>query len=859
MASVTNLKLALQSGTDSTYYATWDFKEPAKIYAEQIGNYRVGEWVTIQSGATWYNGVSISSWVFNETWKITQIKGARAVLGRNKSGTHNIQSAINVGYLIKDGSGTDFGDGTRSVSFFAAPRATSYVDYYQVEWRYSTGDGIFFVGSNSQEKVHQSTYTVPSNAISVMVYVKPVAKKHKVNGKDVAYWTATKASAYLNFAGNPPAKPNAPSVKIDKYTLTATIDNIDDPRTDQIAFEVYSGATRFKTSTVKVQTCRAVASFTINPGSDYRVRCRAVNLYGSDKIYGEWSDYSNSAGTVPAAPKEIISIKATSDTSVQLKWEKVENATSFTIEYTTKQSYFDQNPGEVKSVTSTAYQYAQITGMESGQEYFFRVRAVNDNGESSWTAIKSIVIGKSPSAPTTWSSTTTAITGEELLLYWVHNAEDGSSQTFAELEIYYDEEKITHTIENKNVEEDKDRTSFYSVDTTKYKEGTIIKWRVRTAGVTKQYGDWSIQRTVNVYAPATLSMNLTDNQNNIITTVNSFPIYLKCETGPNTQMPIGYHVEITSNEVYTTVDEIGNKKIINAGEALYSQYFDTKEQLLLEISAHSIDLENTINYTVKCTVSMDSGLTSEAELDFDVSWTEFTYEPDAEIGIDEETYTAYISPYCLNEMSEAVADVELSVYRKEFDGTFTEIATGLSPLDESYVTDPHPALDYARYRIVATSKSTGSVSYYDPPGYPVGGNSVIIQWDDEWTNFNTTEDEELETPPWVGSMLKIPYNIDVSDNNKPDSALVNYIGRKYPVSYYGTHVGASATWNMVIPKEDKDTLYALRRLSVWMGDVYVREPSGSGYWANITVSFNQKHSDVTIPVTLDITRVEGGI
>ena len=64
---------------------------------------------------------------------------------------------------------------------------------------------------------------------------------------------------------------------------------------------------------------------------------------------------------------------------------------------------------------------------------------------------------------------------------------------------------------------------------------------------------------------------------------------------------------------------------------------------------------------------------------------------------------------------------------------------------------------------------------------------------------------------------------------------------------------------MVIPKSDKDTLYALRRLSVWMGDVYVREPSGTGYWATVSVNIPIKHRDVTIPITIDVTRVEGGI
>ena len=64
---------------------------------------------------------------------------------------------------------------------------------------------------------------------------------------------------------------------------------------------------------------------------------------------------------------------------------------------------------------------------------------------------------------------------------------------------------------------------------------------------------------------------------------------------------------------------------------------------------------------------------------------------------------------------------------------------------------------------------------------------------------------------------------------------------------------------MAIPKKDKETIYALRRLSLWAGDVYVREPSGMGYWANVNVSFSQNHTEVTVPVTLEITRVEGGV
>ena len=118
---------------------------------------------------------------------------------------------------------------------------------------------------------------------------------------------------------------------------------------------------------------------------------------------------------------------------------------------------------------------------------------------------------------------------------------------------------------------------------------------------------------------------------------------------------------------------------------------------------------------------------------------------------------------------------------------------------------------------------------------------------------------DYEIPPWTGSMVKLPYNISTSENHSPDISLVKYIGRSHPVSYYGTQRGESASWSTVIPKDDVETLYALRRLAVWAGDVYVREPSGVGYWAQITVSISQKHDDLTIPVSFDINRVEGGI
>ena len=343
-----------------------------------------------------------------------------------------------------------------------------------------------------------------------------------------------------------------------------------------------------------------------------------------------------------------------------------------------------------------------------------------------------------------------------------------------------------------------------------------------------------------------------------MSTLTSFPFFVKGEAGPSTQTPLGYHITVASRNHYITLDEIGNQKVVNQGEVIYSKYFDISTDLSVELSAGDIDLENNVTYDLTCTVSMNSGLTAEATSSFTVAWTEEAYTPNASIGIDRESVSASIGPYCKDAAGDLISGVLLSVYRRELDGTFTEIAKGLDNTKSIFVTDPHPALDFARYRIVAISEATGAVSYYDLPSYPVKEIAVVIQWDEAWRDYESSE-HSLAEPLWSGSLLKLPYNIDISDDYSMDVSLIKYIGRDHPVAYYGTQRGESSSWKVDIPKYDKETLFAIRRLAIWPGNVYVREPSGTGYWANITVSFSQTYLETVIPIQFNVTRVAGGM
>lgn len=790
----------------------------------------------------------------------------------------------------------------------------SNTDKYTVEWDYYTKNGTWFNGSHTDvdhTTTKESTYNMPANATKVRFRVKPISTTYTKNDKTVSYWTAD-WTGYKYYDANslPPKTPPTPTVEVKDYNMICKLDNLD-VNADQIQFEIVkNNTTLFKTGTTSIKTTSTSYSCTINAGDTYKARARSKR----GDSYSSWSDYSSEVSTKPSKPNAITTCKATSKTSVLLKWDKVVTAESYEIEYATKKEYFEGSNATTK-IECTTTQY-EITGLDMGERYFFRVRASNSKGDSAWTSLVSVVIGTKPIAPTTWSSTTTVISGEELKLYWVHNSEDESSETLAELEVYYDDKKVTHVVENKNTDED-NKTSQYIINTSTLSEGAVIKWRVRTAGITKEYGEWSTQRTVNVYAPPTLSLEILNNNGDPLTVLESFPFYIRGVAGPATQTPISFHVSIIAKQSYETVDEVGNVKMVIAGEEIYSKFYDISKELMLEIMPGSVDLQNSIDYDITCTVAMDSGLSTQETNTFSVSWIDESFTPNAEITIDPNTLAAHIRPFCeyypdlyyqveysneqyvktdilldaidgisvdnaftteddivyagmyngvlthfcirTSETAVPIPNITLSVYRREYNGKFIEIGTGLENESYTFVTDPHPALDYARYRIVAISNSTGSVSYTDLPGYAVNEKAVIIQWNETWSNFDVSTEGFQAEPAWAGSMIKLPYNVNVSDSNTNDVTLVNYIGREHPVSYYGTHVGATATWGMDIPKTDIDTLYALRRLAIWMGDVYVREPSGSGYWANVSVSFSQTHKELVIPISISITRVEGGV
>lgn len=86
-------------GGGSNVYGWVDAKQIGS--EESTGKIKVGSHVKLKSDAKVYGkNYKFDSWVYNDVWVVSQINGDRAVIDKNVSGTHSINSPVNINDLV---------------------------------------------------------------------------------------------------------------------------------------------------------------------------------------------------------------------------------------------------------------------------------------------------------------------------------------------------------------------------------------------------------------------------------------------------------------------------------------------------------------------------------------------------------------------------------------------------------------------------------------------------------------------------------------------------------------------------------------------------------------------------------------
>jgi hypothetical protein len=178
---------------------------------------------------------------------------------------------------------------------------------------------------------------------------------------------------------------NAPSDLIATAVSSTQIDlSWTDNSSNETAFEVYSstnsGGTFTLIHTTALDNITSYSNTGLTAATAYYYKVRAINADGETAFTSEASATTQS-GTVPIAPTTLATTSATSS-AIALSWaDNSSNETGFQIERSV------DNTAAFSLLTTTAANATTYTdnSLDEGRRYYYRVRATNGAGNSSYT------------------------------------------------------------------------------------------------------------------------------------------------------------------------------------------------------------------------------------------------------------------------------------------------------------------------------------------------------------------------------------------------------------------------------------------------------------------------------------------
>lgn len=714
---------------------------------------------------------------------------------------------------------------------------------------------------------YRALYTAPSSALMVRVRVRPVSKTRSVhvsttktykNGKLTKTVNNTADKPYFEASWSGYASHDyradaiaAPEVEVELADngltahVTVSTDDADATLCDVEACTLSGGAyTKAMGKSDQAISGEGTWSFTLAAGVDYHIRARLKSETRSSKATSGWT-YA-AVATRPGAPGDPEAA-ATGASSAIVSWDAADGATSYVVQHVAGDSAsFDTDPESVDEVEITSGTLYTPSGLESGTLHWFRVKARNAAGDSGWSAACSCTVASAPEAPTLLDTAAAYMDGATARIRWTHNSTDGSSQTAGQVELTYTGDNAPSS----GTTVDVGTAEALALDLTGLGDATVVAFRVRTKGAHADWSPWSGTSSFTVYAQPELacSAGQPDGEGGEAalseeSPLAAFPIYVHLDPSGGGNQVVGYDVAIVCTEAADVVDEYGRTVRASEGSAAWQAHLSTSDDPYdVEVGAGECRLAEGGTYEIRATVAMATGLRAECDpLAFGVSLDADIAQPTATVTFDPDYLTADIVPACYEldgetgEETEVLRDgTTLAVYRVEADGDLVCLARGIDNDGASTVTDPHATFRECWYHVVATDTATGvstAADYMDDSDH----DSCAIQWDEAWRPAG----DGATRYDYEGSLLDGFFNMSFDNDVAPVAEGVRFAGRKRLVHYYdGVGVDESASYTLQFALSDAETMALARALAAYPGDVYIREPTGTGYWARVSCHFS---------------------
>lgn len=629
--------------------------------------------------------------------------------------------------------------------------------------------------------------------------------------------------------------------------------------------------------------------------SGYSIHVRNVTADGSSMK----SAFYTYRTTMPSAPTLDAVRPTTVSGKVHVEWtNNWADANGTVIAWTDDPDNWMSNDEpdtyEVEEAASGWY----IVGLETGKQWYFRVRSKRTVGEnetlSSWSEEKSIDLASAPAIPTLYLSEEVITETGMVTAYWSYVTTDGTAQVAGNVVEGTVTDGVFTPVKTVGATSDAQHVDIYAADAG-WTNGQTVYLALQTrsgSGGTSEYstpvelviaekptveisstnlasaetvteyfvGDntdtFEVASTVASIVSATIDGTATTatasgstvmlesiapegSEVAITYTTSDLPVLtampLVISITPSGGTALSLAIERTADYPMDRPD--GRRTDGPAGETIYLSDLPTETtSARVTISDCIGRLDDGAKYTIVATATDQYGQSDRAELDFIVHWAHQAWEPDATVEVDLVNYLAQITPIAGADW--APGDT-CDIYR--LSNERPELIFSGARFGTTYV-DPYPAFtENSGYRIV-TVTATGD--YITPEN--------ALAYIDIYTNLNPG----TLVIDFEGDRVELPYNLTLSSTWAKDHKRTTYLGGSVVGDYNRAVTRDVSVGTALIRNIDEATAIKMHDLAMAPTHCHVRTPDGSSFEADVQVQENRAYSSAGIEYTLTVQKTD---
>lgn len=621
------------------------------------------------------------------------------------------------------------------------------------------------------------------------------------------------------------------------------------------------------------------------------------------------SDYDTYSTTMPVAPT-LDSVTPTNMAGkVYLSWTNSwSDATGVIIAWTDDpdnwMSNDDPDEYEIKELASSWF----ITGLETGKEWYFRIRSVKSEVDSEtlspWSNELVIDLASAPAVPVLYLSSDTITEDGMVTAYWSHVSTDGTGQIASNIvEATYSGGVWTYgnpVVATKEAQ----HVDIYAADQG-WTNGTTKYLALQTRSGSGGMSDFSTPVKIVVAAKPTLS--ITTNSLSGSETVTEYFL------GDGVTDTFQCANSMTAPPTVTVEGTTATVVSYTGGAVELSTAPDDGDEVVITYTTGDNDVLTSMPLTATITTTNAVDLTIAIER----AETYPMLRPDDTLtdGAKGETiYVNTIAAESSNSISIAIDDI---IGRLDDGAWYNLIATASDAFGQtaeqqirfkvhwshqsweptaSFITEddtyiaritPIAGADYAVgdtcdiYRLSAdqpeliVSGADFGTEYVDPyPAFgPESGYKLVtvtatkdyITEDNTFAEYDTTDDPNstyVQLNPgflvidFDANRLELEYNIALENAWSKDFQRTAYLGGHITGDHNRAVTRDLSASSVLVRGDDELTAYMVRQLARYAGLCHVRTPEGSSFVADVQVSEGQSYDSATIDYKLTIQKVD---